>query len=81
MSTYTNDSDHFTFFYGSISINIVHWECPIQFVSNFSRRRYIDSKEKLFEIDRTTVVSVECSEHMLTEFLRISTREKLGIDF
>ena len=40
----------------------------------------MNCKKKLFEIYEPVLVSVECSEHMITELLGVSCSETIAID-
>lgn len=78
-NTYAYYLHHFILFYCSIAINIIHRECPVELVADFARWCDIDCQQKLFKVNCSTVIRVECAKHMLAKLFSVTTGEKLWI--
>lgn len=80
MISHLDDLYHLTLLDGSITIDVVHRESPIQFVANFTRWSYVNGQKKLFEIYGTSAVCIKCAEHVLTETFSITIREEFRVN-
>lgn len=63
--TYCDNFKHFLTRYVSVSIQVVHRECPFQFLFELSTRCHTKSAEKLSKINCSIAVGIECSKNML----------------
>ena len=55
ISIYLDDFGHFRHVDQSVVVDVVHFECPLEFLSRIRSRRHADCQQEFFEVD----VSVE----------------------
>jgi hypothetical protein len=78
--THPYDFCHFAWFYGAVSVDVIHLECPFQFLFRLSSGSYVNSQKEFLEIDLSAVVRVECSEDVFAELVGIALGEEARIN-
>lgn len=75
-----DDALHFILVYGSIAVDVIHVEGPVELVARVSLVwGDVDGQQELFELDGAAAVLVKGPEDVFAELFRISSREELGI--
>lgn len=64
----------------SVSIQVIHGECPPELLFQFASGRHRKRAKELPEVDGAVVVGVEGAENVFCEFGGVAIREKIAVD-